>query len=225
MKSGEQNAQELKIKEEQQRKEREEEQSKERGMEGLEGGKAMADAAKEAGDAAFRNGNYQEAVDKYSDAIRDNAASGTNPKHVLFSNRCAAYAKLGNWDKSLEDALACITASPTFVKGWTRKGAALFEKGRYNDAAEAYREALRLEPENASAKQQLAKTIKKKHDELREKHKEMDEQQRKVALEREEQLVALREEQQRWEREEHDVASQVLFVISCISMICGSHFF
>eukprot|EP00960_Hanusia_phi_P071695 767610-Hanusia_phi.AAC.1 len=117
----------------------------------------MADAAKDAGDAAFRNGNFQEAVEKYSQAIRDNAASGTNPKHVLLSNRSAAYAKLGNWDKSLEDAVACIAASPTFVKGWTRKGAALFEKGKYNEAAEAYRKALRLEPENASAKQQLAR--------------------------------------------------------------------
>ncbi|KAJ1493917.1 hypothetical protein T484DRAFT_1878546 [Baffinella frigidus] len=56
--------------------------------------------AKKEADEAFKEGKNEEAVKLYTTAIEQNAANGTSPKHVLLSNRSAAYAKLKKWDKA-----------------------------------------------------------------------------------------------------------------------------
>ncbi|KAJ1491431.1 hypothetical protein T484DRAFT_1933169 [Baffinella frigidus] len=111
----------------------------------------MADQAKKEADEAFKEGKNEEAVKLYTTAIEQNAANGTSPKHVLLSNRSAAYAKLKKWDKALEDAQSCIECNAGFPKAFSRKGAALKGKGDYTRAAEAYRsDPARRRDESAS---------------------------------------------------------------------------
>jgi len=116
----------------------------------------MADQAKKEADEAFKEGKNEEAVKLYTTAIEQNAANGTSPKHVLLSNRSAAYAKLKKWDKALEDAQSCIECNAGFPKAFSRKGAALKGKGDYTRAAEAYRRVVTMDPDNSVAKAELA---------------------------------------------------------------------
>lgn len=89
------------------------------------------------GNAALQAGNFTEAIEKYSGAIR---ADGT--KHVYYSNRSAAYMSQGDANNALEDAEACLGLNPEFAKGYSRKGAALHALKRYNDAIAAFEQGL-----------------------------------------------------------------------------------
>ena len=66
---------------------------------------------KEKGNQALAAGREKEAVEHYSSAI---ALDSTN--HVFFSNRSAAYCKLQQYEKALEDANECIKLNPTWSK-------------------------------------------------------------------------------------------------------------
>ncbi|XP_077993256.1 stress-induced-phosphoprotein 1-like isoform X2 [Glandiceps talaboti] len=105
--------------------------------------KAKADSLKAQGNAALQAGKIQEAVDLYTSAI--NLAPGN---HVLFSNRSAAYAKKGDYEKALEDGSQTVKLKPDWAKGYSRKGAALSFLKRYDDALATYKEGLKLDPNN-----------------------------------------------------------------------------
>ncbi|KAL0030405.1 hypothetical protein WJX79_001817 [Trebouxia sp. C0005] len=101
--------------------------------------------------AAYADGAYQSAIDLYSEALR------TRPEDpVLLSNRSAAFAGLKQYNHSLTDAKACVSADPSFVKGYSRQAfayAALKQPGR---AEEAYRRGLSKDPRNTGLRQMLA---------------------------------------------------------------------
>ncbi|KAL8822996.1 MAG: hypothetical protein Q9191_006277 [Dirinaria sp. TL-2023a] len=111
----------------------------------------MADALKAEGNKAFAEKNFDEAIDKFSQAIE---IEPTN--HVLYSNRSGAYASLKNYEKALEDANKTTEIKPDWSKGWSRKGAALHGTNNLPDANDAFEEALKLDSSNAQAKSGLA---------------------------------------------------------------------
>ncbi|CAB1104324.1 unnamed protein product [Ectocarpus sp. CCAP 1310/34] len=68
-----------------------------------------------AGNGFFKNGDYRNAIAKYSDAI---AADPNN--HTYWSNRSASYAGLMEWEEAAHDAAECIKVNKNFVKGYFR---------------------------------------------------------------------------------------------------------
>ena len=106
------------------------------------------------GNKLFGEKKYTDAVEKYT------AALSFNPfDHVFYSNRSACYAAQddeGGYKNALRDADACLKISPTFVKGHSRRSAALFGLGRYADAEAAAVAGLEGDPESAALKELLA---------------------------------------------------------------------
>ncbi|KAF7502822.1 hypothetical protein GJ744_005015 [Endocarpon pusillum] len=107
----------------------------------------MADALKAEGNKAFAAKNFEEAVEKFSQAIELDPDN-----HVLYSNRSGAYASMKQFDKALEDANKTTEIKPDWAKGWGRKGAALHGTGDLLGAHDAFEEALKLDSSNAQAK-------------------------------------------------------------------------
>ena len=64
------------------------------------------------------------------------------------SNRAAAYAAMGEWSKSLEDAEEAIALKPEWGKAYSRRGVALYMLGRGDDALAAYQSGLAHDPDN-----------------------------------------------------------------------------
>jgi len=113
---------------------------------------AKADEAKAAGNAAFKAGNYDEAVAQFTTAIE---ADPTN--HVLYSNRSGAYAAKSAFKEALLDANKCIDLKGDWAKGHSRRGAAYFGLKNWIQAQSAYEKGLELDPSSQVMKDELEK--------------------------------------------------------------------
>ncbi|KAL2108062.1 hypothetical protein VUR80DRAFT_4317 [Thermomyces stellatus] len=111
---------------------------------------ASADELKAQGNAAISAKNFDDAIDKFTQAI---ALQPDN--HILYSNRSAAYASKKDWDNALSDAEKTTQMKPDWAKGWGRKGAALHGKGDLAGASEAYEAGLKVDPNNTQIKSGL----------------------------------------------------------------------
>ncbi|CAG8980559.1 hypothetical protein HYALB_00002557 [Hymenoscyphus albidus] len=111
----------------------------------------MADELKAAGNKAIAEKNFDEAIEKFTQAIE---IEPTN--HIFYSNRSAAYASKKDYQHALEDANKVTEIKPDWAKGWGRKGAASHGLGDLMGAYEAYEEGSKLDPNNATNKSGLA---------------------------------------------------------------------
>ncbi|XP_071078815.1 stress-induced-phosphoprotein 1-like [Haliotis cracherodii] len=105
--------------------------------------KAKAAELKLKGNKALEQGDTEEAVQCYSEAIKLDDGN-----HVLYSNRSAALLKCGKYLEALGDADRTVEIKPDWGKGYSRKGAALCYLERYQEASEVYEEGLKLDPSN-----------------------------------------------------------------------------
>lgn len=109
-----------------------------------------ADELKAKGNAAFSAGNFDEAIEHFGAAIEVDSRN-----HVLYSNRSASYASLGQYGKALEDAKQCVSLKPDWAKGYSRLGAAHHGLRDYEEAIAAYEEGLKLDPASEQIKSAL----------------------------------------------------------------------
>ncbi|XVF57219.1 hypothetical protein PTKIN_Ptkin06aG0186900 [Pterospermum kingtungense] len=99
--------------------------------------------AKSRGDEAFKRKDFHMAVDAYTQAIDLDPTDAT-----LHSNRSLCWIRLGQAEHALTDAKACRAIKPDWPKACYREGAALRLLQKYDDAANAFYEGVKLDPEN-----------------------------------------------------------------------------
>ncbi|XP_023992743.1 tetratricopeptide repeat protein 31 [Salvelinus sp. IW2-2015] len=95
-------------------------------------------------------GHFDMAVKYFTDAIKYNPA-----EFRLFGNRSFCYEKMQDYERALADAELALNMSPGWVKGLYRKGRALAGLKRYDEAAQALKEVLRLDSSCTDAAQEL----------------------------------------------------------------------
>jgi tetratricopeptide (TPR) repeat protein len=106
------------------------------------GDPTSSESLKADGNAKFQNKRFKEAVVAYTKALSFDPCN-----HVLYSNRSACYAELGDEEagKCLADAERCVALEPSFAKGYSRKGFALYQLGRYVEAEACAEAGLQLD--------------------------------------------------------------------------------
>eukprot|EP00834_Sanchytrium_tribonematis_P001780 NODE_46_length_32145_cov_0.918711.p7 type:complete len:496 gc:universal NODE_46_length_32145_cov_0.918711:2481-994(-) len=107
------------------------------------------------GSAAFKQGNYQDAISFYTEAIN------VEPTHVLYSNRSACYTHLQMFQEAVDDAKKCTELNPQWSKGFNRLGTAYEGMGKFKESIEAYQEAAKLDPTNPTPTQNMQMLLQK----------------------------------------------------------------
>lgn len=105
-----------------------------------------AEVAKEKGNQAYKDKQWQKAVGFYTEAIK---LSGNNATY--YSNRAAAYLELGSFVQAEADCTKAINFDKKNVKAYLRRGTAREMLGYYKEAIEDFKYALVLEPTNKRA--------------------------------------------------------------------------
>lgn len=105
-----------------------------------------AEAAKERGNAAFKEKQWQKAVNFYTEAIKLNEKVAT-----YYSNRAAAFLELTSYRQAEADCTSAIELDSKSVKAYLRRGTAREMLGYYKEAVDDFNHALVLEPMNKTA--------------------------------------------------------------------------
>ena len=103
-----------------------------------------------AGNELFKQGKFDEAASKYSDAL---ALEPEN--HLLYSNRSLALSSAGKFAEAAQDAEQCLRIDSGFMKGYYRLANAQAGQGLLEEAVATVRRGLAAEPENAELKKML----------------------------------------------------------------------
>ena len=98
------------------------------------------------GIALYDQGNYDEAIKAYDEAIM------LDPNYAYaWDGKGAALYDQGNYDEAIKALDEAIRLNPNFVEAWYNKGSILDIQGKYDDAINAYDEAIKLNPNYAEA--------------------------------------------------------------------------
>lgn len=105
--------------------------------------------------------NRSEIPGQLNPALADaRTACGLRPGDAfLISLQSRILAKLNRREESLEMAQAALAANPDLVHGWISKGFALSTFGRWKEAEDAARTALRLDPDDPTASNLLVEAL------------------------------------------------------------------
>ncbi|KAG5670909.1 hypothetical protein PVAND_001138 [Polypedilum vanderplanki] len=115
--------------------------------------KADAENLKNEGNRLMKEEKYNEALVAYGRAI---ALDASNP--IYYCNRAAAYSRIGDFQKAVDDCKQAIRYDPNYGKAYGRLGLAYSKMQRHQEAIEAYKNALRIEPDNQDYKNNMEVT-------------------------------------------------------------------
>ncbi|XP_033847914.1 peptidyl-prolyl cis-trans isomerase FKBP8 [Periophthalmus magnuspinnatus] len=134
---------------------------------------ALADHKRERGNVHYQRGDYAFAVNSYSIAMQITDSSSkvditteeenelVDVKVKCLNNMAAAQLKLDHYDAALKSCISALSHQPDNVKALFRMGKVLALQGKYTEAIQTLRKALKLEPSNKTIHAELSKLVKK----------------------------------------------------------------
>ncbi|XP_028307252.1 RNA polymerase II-associated protein 3 isoform X2 [Gouania willdenowi] len=125
-------------------------ESNESDSEEAAGEQEKAVAEKEKGNALFKEGKYDDAIECYT---RGMGADPYNP--VLPTNRATAFLRLKKFAVAESDCNLAIALDGNYLKAFARRAAARFALKKYEEALEDYEMVLQLDPENTEAQKEV----------------------------------------------------------------------
>lgn len=111
---------------------------------------SSAEALKEQGNTALKQGNLQQAVKLYSEALEADSTLA-----AAYNNRALAHLKLSNLADAEADCSYVLRLDPRNVKAFLRRGSAREAMQRLAEAVEDYQQATVLDPKSKEAQSKL----------------------------------------------------------------------
>lgn len=102
-----------------------------------------AEELKKEGNEFMKKEAYQQAVQKYTEAITIDPRSA-----VYYCNRAAAHTGKGDNEAALSDCKKAVENDRNYSKAYSRMGLTYSKMEKYVQALECYEKALQLDPEN-----------------------------------------------------------------------------
>lgn len=112
------------------------------------------DRMKVEGNAEFKAGRHQAAIQKYTDALEVDPAN-RNMNAKLLQNRAQCKIKLKQWDEAIADAEKAYSLDPNYTKARKTKANALGQSGRWEEAVKEWKEIAELDPEDRTVQKEI----------------------------------------------------------------------
>ena len=98
------------------------------------------------GNSHIELGNYQAAIEDYTETIK------LDPNDAAtYNNRGHSQAELGNYQIAIEDYTKAIKLDPNYTEAYNNRGYSQDELGNHPAAIEDYTKAIKLDPNDAAA--------------------------------------------------------------------------
>lgn len=111
------------------------------------------DDHKALGNTCYRAENFEGAINHFSQSLQ---FAPNDP--LVLGNRAAAFEKIGDYARALQDATDALKADASYLKGYFRRGTALLALERYAEAEASATDGLKRQPNNTQLKALLAKS-------------------------------------------------------------------
>jgi len=108
---------------------------------------SVTETHKERGDDAYKNANFEGAIEHYTkciDALRNQGQADSELALKAFSNRAACFKQISNFDGTIEDCSAVLEVQPENVKALIRRAQAFEGVERYRFALSDIKSVLGL---------------------------------------------------------------------------------
>lgn len=99
---------------------------------------------KEAGDASYKNAQFEEAITKYTKCLDKLTDKSSQLALKALANRAACYKQISNYDGTIEDCTAVLEVEPDNVKALIRRAQAFEGVERYRFALQDVKSVLQL---------------------------------------------------------------------------------
>ncbi|PTB66314.1 TPR-like protein [Trichoderma citrinoviride] len=112
------------------------------------------DRMKEEGNAEFKAGRWQAAIQKYSDAL-DIDPSNKSMNAKLLQNRAQCKIKLHQYEEAIADSDRAVSLDPSYTKARKTKANALGKTGKWEECVREWKAIQELDPSDNSVRQEI----------------------------------------------------------------------
>lgn len=113
--------------------------------------RSIAEEYKFKGNDAFRVGDYEMSIEKYTEGLRICPLQYTQQRSILYCNRSASKMKLQNYDKAIKDCTKAIELDDKYLKAYLRRAQSYEVKEKYDESLADFKKVLELDPSNKEA--------------------------------------------------------------------------
>ncbi|CAF0748495.1 unnamed protein product [Adineta ricciae] len=130
---------------------------------------------REQGNQAFKQGKYQEAIDRYTEALTillelPLSETAKNDLTKCYSNRSQCYINLNQYEDAIEDATRALEYTPADQKSLYRRANAFERSGKLNEAISDAQRLISIAPKNGSGDEQTNLLLRKLRENAQSKH-------------------------------------------------------
>lgn len=114
--------------------------------------KIIAEELKVAGNLAFKDGDYERSIEKYTEGLITCPLQFTQQRSVLYCNRSAAKMKLTKYSDAVKDCSKAIELDDKYVKAYIRRAQSYEASDKLDEALADWQKILEFDPSHKDAK-------------------------------------------------------------------------
>ncbi|XP_049704217.2 tetratricopeptide repeat protein 1 [Helicoverpa armigera] len=132
--------------------------------------KIIAEELKKCGNEAFKIGDYERSIEKYTEGLRTCPLQFSQQRSILYCNRSAARMKLQKYAQAVKDCTKAIELDDKYLKAYIRRAQSYEATEKFDEALADFKKILELDPDHKEARQatiRLPPLIEEKNEKLK----------------------------------------------------------
>ncbi|XP_026325005.1 tetratricopeptide repeat protein 1-like [Hyposmocoma kahamanoa] len=130
----------------------------------------IAEELKKSGNEAFKDGDYERSIEKYTEGLRICPLQFSQQRAVLYCNRSAAKMKLEKYNRAIKDCTKAIELDDKYLKAYIRRAQSYEATEKLDESLADYKKILEMDPTHKEAQKavvRLPPLIEEKNEKLK----------------------------------------------------------